>query len=322
VRYLVLATSAALLACGALTSTLKAQSVEQGIALFDAKNYSEAKKALLPYGERDPSAAYYLGRMEFNDNADDKATDWFGKAVRMNPKSAVYYDWLGRAYGRQAQHANKLRLPFLARKTRNAWETALALDPTNLDVREDLIEYYTQAPGFLGGSKEKAHAMALEIRKQNAYRGVIAVANLCGADGDTTCVEREMRDLITSYPDSAGPSASFAAYYVNQKQYDKAFAVLEKRLRARPNELTTLYQIGRAASLSGQQLDRGEQALKSYLASPTPKNGPPAANAHYRLGLIYEKKGAKGLAREEYRMALQLNPRLDDAKKALGALER
>jgi Tfp pilus assembly protein PilF len=36
--------------------------------------------------------------------------------------------------------------------------------------------------------------------------------------------------------------------------------------------------------------------------------------------MIYEKKGSKALAREEYRTALQLNPRLEDAKKALGTL--
>ena len=66
----------------------------------------------------------------------------------------------------------------------------------------------------------------------------------------------------------------------------------------------------------------GEQALKTYLASPTPEKGPPPAIAHYRLGMIYERKGAKGLARHEYQVALQLNPKLEDARKALSALER
>jgi tetratricopeptide (TPR) repeat protein len=254
------------------------------------------------------------------DNADDQAADWFEKAVAMNPKSAVYYDWLGRAYGNQAQHANKLRLPFLAKKVKNAFDTALSLDPNNLDVRDDLITYYLQAPGFLGGSREKAREMAVEIKKRNAYRGAIATANVCGRDRDTACVERELLGMASAYPDSAGVVASLAAFYGNQKQFDKAFAVLDTRLRSRPRELTTLYQLGRAASLSGQNLDRGEQALKAYLAGPPPENGPPPANAHYRLGLIYEKKGSTAQAREEYRTALQLNPNLEDAKKALAGL--
>jgi tetratricopeptide (TPR) repeat protein len=212
-------------------------------------------------------------------------------------------------------------LPFLARKTKNAWETALALDPDNLDVRDDLIIYYTRAPGFLGGSKEKGREMALEIKKRNPYRGSIAAANLCSTASDTACVEHELQGMVTSYPDSAGGYALLAAFYANQKQFEKAFAVLDARLQIKPYELPTLYQLGRTAALSGQNLDRGEQALKTYLASKMPERGPTAANLHYRLGMIYEKRGTKELAREEYRTALQLNPKHTDAQKAIAALK-
>jgi predicted TPR repeat methyltransferase len=66
-------------------------------------------------------------------------------------------------------------------------------------------------------------------------------------------------------------------------------------------------------------LERGEQALKAYMASPIP-TGPSIAHAHYRLGLIEEKKGAKDLARREYQAALRLDPGQQDASKALAAL--
>jgi tetratricopeptide (TPR) repeat protein len=300
---------------------LAAQSVEQGIQLFDARKSAEAREVLLPHAHGDARAAFYLGRIEMQDDAADKAAEWFERAVKMNPKSAVYYDWLGRAYAIQTRDANIFRAPSLARKTKNALETALALDPDNLDVRDDLITYYTRAPGFLGGSREKAREMLLEIKKRNAYRGSIATANLCGAEKDSACVQRELQGMVTSYPDSAAVYASLAAFYVNQKQFDKAFGVLDQRLRMKPNELTTLYQVGRTASLSGQNLDQGERALKTYLANPTPERGPAPAHVHYRLGLIYEKKGATDLARDEYRAALKLNPRHQNAQKALAALK-
>jgi tetratricopeptide (TPR) repeat protein len=296
-----------------------AQSVDQGVALHDAGKSSEARTMLLPFGDRDAVAAFHLGQIMIESNEDGKAAEWFEKAVKMNPKSAVYYDWLGRAYGRQAQRANKLKLPFLARKTKNAWETALALDPDNLDVRENLISYYTQAPGFAGGNKEKAREMAIEIKKRNAYRGAIAVANLCATAKDEPCVEREFNGLVTSYPDSPSVYVSLAALYANQRLFDKSFALLDQGLRAKPDEPAILYQVGRTASLSGQQLDRGEDALKRYIASP-PRRGPAPANAHYRLGLIYEKKRMPDAARREYRTALEFNPKLEEAKKALAAL--
>jgi tetratricopeptide (TPR) repeat protein len=310
-----------LLASILLAVPLRAQSVEQGIQLYDSRKYADARAVLLPHGGSDASAAYYLGRIEMQDDDADKAAEWFERAVKMNPKSAVYYDWLGRAYAIQARSANMFRAASLARKTKNALETALALDPDNLDVRDDLIIYYTRAPGFLGGSREKAREMALEIKKRNAYRGSIAAANLCAGEKDIACAERELTGMLTRYPDSAAVYASLAIFYANQKQFDKAFAVLDERLRTKPNELTTLYQVGRTASLSGQNLDRGEQALKTYLANPTPERGTAPAHVHYRLGIIYEKKGATDLAREEYRAALQLNPRHQDAQKALAALK-
>ena len=310
-----------LFALGVLAGPLSAQSVEEGVQLFNVRKYPDAKAILLPYGERDANAAYYLGRIEMENDEAGKAAEWFERAVKMNPKSAVYYDWMGRAYGMQAQRASAFRLPFLARKTKNAWETALVIDPDNLDVRDDLIIFYTRAPGFVGGSKEKARDMALEIRKRNAYRGSIAAANLCAADKDTLCVERELQEMTTTYPDSPAVYASLAAFYANQKQFDKSFAVAEGRLKTKPDEPTTLYQVGRTASLSGQNLDRGEQAFKTLLANPTPGRGPAPASIHFRLGMIYEKKGASDLAREEYRATLQLQPSHQEAKKALAALK-
>jgi tetratricopeptide (TPR) repeat protein len=310
-----------LLASTLFAVSLVAQTVEEGIQLFNARKYVEARTALLPHGQTNAGAAFYLGRIEMLHNDGDKAVDWFESAVKLNPKSAVYYDWLGRAYGSQAQRASKFRLPFLARKTKNAWDTALALDPDNLDVRDDLIIFYMQAPGFLGGSKEKAREMVLEIKKRNPYRGSAAAANLCVAGKDPACAERELQQLATSYPDSAGVYTSLAAFYANEKQFDKAFAVLNQRLQAKPNELTTLYAVGRTASLSGQNLDQGIEALKTYLAGPIPERGPEPAHVHYRLGTIYEKKGAKDLAREEYRAALQLNPKHQEAQKALASLK-
>jgi tetratricopeptide (TPR) repeat protein len=316
-----LTVTSVLFAIALLAVPVRGQTVEHGIQLFNESKFLEARDALLPFGERDANAAFYLGRIELESNDADKAAEWFERAIRMNPKSSVFYDWLGRAYGTQAQHANRFRQPFLARKTKNAWETALALDPDNLDVRDDLIIFYTRVPGFLGGNKEKAREMALEIKKRNPYRGSVAATNLCAVENDTLCVERGLQEMVTSYPDSAGVYAGLAVYYANQKQFDKAFAVLDQRLRTKPSELRTLYQLGRTAALSGQNLDRGEQALKTVLANPTPESGPSPAGLHYRLGMIYDKKGARDLAREEYRTVLQLNPRHPEAQKALAALK-
>jgi tetratricopeptide (TPR) repeat protein len=286
---------------------------------MDSREYNEAKAILQPLGVTDATAAFYLGQIAMEQNEPPQAVDWFEKAVAMNPRNSVYYDWLGRAYGVQAQHASKFKQPFLAGKTKSAWEKAVALDPNNLDAREDIILYYLQAPGFMGGSKDKARLMAQEIQKRNAYRGAVAWVRICGDAKDKPCMERELNLLVNSYPDSAVGYSSLASYYVSEKQYDKAFAVIDGRLKAKPGDPAMLYAYGRTASVTGMNLERGEQALKEYMASPIP-TGPSIAHAHYRLGLIEEKKGAKDLARREYQAALRLDPGQQEASKALAAL--
>lgn len=291
---------------------------DQGIEAFKAHKYPEARAIFQPLASRDAVAAYYMGRMAANDDDLDKAVDHFEKAVELDGRNAEYYDWLGRAYGSKAQKANKLKQPFLARKTKSAWEKGLALDPNNLDIMEDLVQYYLQAPGFLGGSKDKARELINEVKKRNAYRGTVLAANICSSQKDNACVEREIKAIIAAYPDSSGSYSSLAAFYANAKQYDKAFDVIDQRLKMSPNDMIAQYSLGRTAALSGQQLDRGERALRNYIARP-PENGA-VAGAHVRLGMILARKGNKDGARKEYLTALQISPANADAKKELAAL--
>ena len=68
--------------------------------------------------------------------------------------------------------------------------------------------------------------------------------------------------------------------------------------------------------------EQGEAALQTYLAGPTPpRTQPQFASAHFRLGNIYEKRGATSSARAAYTEALRLNPQCKDARAALDKLK-
>jgi tetratricopeptide (TPR) repeat protein len=311
----------ALLAIALVPLSVRAQSLDAAIKLFEAKKYADAKAVFAPVAGQNAEAAYYMGRIAAEEN-DDKAADWFEKATKMNPNSSVYFDWYGRALGDRAVHASKFKLPFLAPKVKGAFERAVALDPNNLDAREDLIQYYVQAPGFVGGSKQKAREMAMEIKRRNPYRGGYDLANVCNNDKDFACAERELIAVNRAYPDSGGSYSQLAAFYANQKQFDKSWAIIDARLKDKPGDMAATFAVGRTGALSGQQLDRAEKALKLYLSSPPAVNPIPPANVHFRLGMVYDKEGKKDLARAEFTTALQLNPKYEDAKKALESLRR
>ena len=59
----------------------------------------------------------------------------------------------------------------LARHTRDEFEHAVELDPNNLDARWALVQYYELAPGYLGGSEQKAEQQAEEISKRDPSFG-------------------------------------------------------------------------------------------------------------------------------------------------------
>jgi tetratricopeptide (TPR) repeat protein len=104
------------------------------------------------------------------------ALEQLEKAVAENPRSADAHYRLGVAYGRVAEKASIFRQPALARHTRDEFERAVRLDPNHLDARFALVEYYTIAPAFLGGSRHKALQQAQQIRARDAGVGDEALA--------------------------------------------------------------------------------------------------------------------------------------------------
>ena len=94
-------------------------------------------------------------------------------------------------------------------------------------------------------------------------------------------------------------------------------------LKESPDDYAALYQIGRIAALSGQQLDRGLASLRRCLTltPPATPNTPGHAAAHWRIGNLLEKKGDQPGARAAYEAALKLDPTFLGAIDALKKLK-
>jgi cytochrome c-type biogenesis protein CcmH/NrfG len=317
-----------LLALLLLAAPLAAQSSDlgPGIAQYNARHWPEAHAFFASAAKaqpKNPDAAFWLGKTLMAENKPGDAEDWFDKAAALDPRSSEYQLWLARAIGLQAQRANVLKQPFLARRTKAAMDKAVALDANNIDAREMRWQFYTMAPGFMGGGDDKARAEAAEILRRNRYRGQFIALQMAGRARDTVTGERTIKALLTEYPDSLQPVSLFASRAADGGRASEAFAAVEAYQKRQPADPVALYQLGRIAAVSGQQLDRGEEALKKYLtlAPPPANNMPTLSNAHFRLGNIREKRGDKAAARAEYETAVRLDGRNDQAKKALAALK-
>jgi tetratricopeptide (TPR) repeat protein len=294
-----------------------------GVRLFEAGKYKEAKSVLEPAfkaNTRDAAAAFYLGRIAMEERKHDRAADYFEAATKLDPKNSHYFLWLGRAYGREAQQANVLRQPALAKRTREAWERAIELDPQNLDARSDLIQYYVQAPGFMGGSTAKALEQAEEIRKRNALRGHLELGALYEREKKFAEAEKAYVAASKEKSDRHVGEYRLGLFYQNTGAFDKAFDLFESMIAANPSEAGALFQIGKTGAMSGQRLSRAVEALEAYLQTTPGRNDPSLAAAHWRLGMVHEKRQDRQRARAEYETALRLDPTLKQATESLKKL--
>jgi cytochrome c-type biogenesis protein CcmH/NrfG len=197
------------------------------------------------------------GRVALDHNDPRTAVTVLEAAVAQSPQDAEGHYLLGIAYGRLAERANLFRRASLAGRTRQEFERAVSLDPNHLDARFSLVQYYMIAPNIYGGSESKALEQADEIAKRDAAYGHRALAFI----------------------------------HTRQKNYKAALSELEAAVALDPNDMSSWFEIGHIAAISGLELSRGEEALLKYVAHTPAGDDPPLDSAYDWLSKIYEREG-------------------------------
>jgi tetratricopeptide (TPR) repeat protein len=245
------------------------------------------------------------------------------KCVAAEQGNSKFHQWLGRAVGLEAAQNGITKSVLSIRRVKAELEKAIELDPVNLEARQDLAIMYRALPGFVGGSNAKAAEQVAFIRRNDP-------ALAAQLDGDFLAGDKKYDAALAAYDESARLNprpiihVRISLVHQQKKEWDKAFTALECALALDANYPLALYQIGRTAALSGQQLDRGEKCLRTYIAMPVREEleNPSLAAARFRLGTVLEKKGDACGARAEYEAALKIDPKQKLARQALSKLKR
>lgn len=334
------------------------QTFDEGVEQFENGNLEEAKStfdALKNSDKDNPEIYYYLGRIEFDKDEYKRATNQFKKAADLDSGNSHYRMWLGHSYGRQAQNASVLKQAGLARNSRRNYERSIELDPRNIEARESAMEYYLQAPKFVGGGRGKAENQANEIEKLDLEAGIIAWGRVYTYYDEVEFAENHYKMAIDNHPELMVSYYQLYNFYFNRQDYSSAADIAIQQLQindttaaiynnlgnaqqrdglfdqAMENYYKTLelneefynswYQIGRLAAVSGEYLEEGKDHIERFIALDSEVGNGWLTWGYLRLGEIHEHMNEIEEAKSAYSAALDIDKDFDQAKEALADLD-
>ena len=290
--------------------------------LLDAGHVDEAIQSLQQQITRAPTDAEahnLLCRSYFQLEAWERGISACERSVNLDPGKSLYHLWLGRIYGEKADRAGFLSAAGMAKKVRNEFERAVELDPNSWEARTDLAEFYLEAPGIVGGGKDKARAQADALSTLKPAMGHYILARIAEKNKDTATAEREYRAAIQASQGGAHAWLNLALFYRHTGRFEEMEQALHT-METRPTDRPESFMDGASILFrAGRNLPFAIQLLKRYLSAPV--EAEPAFRAHYLLGQLLEKQGDRPGAAEEYRAALALAHEFTRARDALKRIE-
>lgn len=279
-----------------------------------------AAEALVKKSPNDSNAWIELVRARMQAKQLEKAIAAGEKATVLGPKNPQAFYWLGNAYGNRIGEVGMLSKMTMAPKLRDAFEQAVKLDPTLVDARNSLIEFYLQAPGAIGGGIDKARAQATAIAKYDRAQGLMAQGRIARHEKKPAEALKAYEQAYALKPNDVQLRLSLILGYQEAKRWKDAYAMAKQWTVDEPKKAKPWYQVGRLAAESGQYLPEGEAALRTYLKLGRETGDPEPKHARYRLGQILAKAGRKDEARVELQAALKIDSKFKEAKEAMAAL--
>lgn len=244
------------------------------------------------------------------------------KAVAIASNDSNFHLWLGRAYGEKAEHSSWFTALGLAGKVRTEFERAVELDGGNVSARSDLAEFYIEAPGFIGGSKEKARLQADAIGAKDAAASLWVQARLAEDSKDFTQAEKLYKQAVDAGHGAADRWIDLASFYRRIRRYDDMQTAVDKAMGSENIHPVAFYDAAAVLYRAGRDFPKAAELVRKYLASDTPAETAPVFQAHYLLGSILEQQGDKKAAAAEYQAALGLASKFQAAQAALARLNR
>jgi Flp pilus assembly protein TadD len=251
--------------------------------LYQRTEYQASLRVLAEDPAPDAAALLLSGQDYFMLGDYKRATEFFEKALALSPNSSEYELWLGRAWGRRAETSGWLTAGVHASKARQCFERAVALDPHNREAKNDLFDFYLNAPGFLGGGLEKAEAIAKSIASERPPESEFEEAQLADRRKDYAAAEAHLRRAMDLAPNEAGRVVDLARYVAKRGRLAESDVLFEQAKRLAPRKPTVAFAEARVDIENHRNLEQARGLLESYLHASLTPDDPPRQEAEKLL---------------------------------------
>lgn len=308
-----------------LASSALAGDDEQAPTLLATGHVDEAIIMLDGQLKRSPDDALahnLLCRAYFTLGEWDRGISNCEKAVQLSPDNSQFHLWLGRIYGEKADRVSFLSAAGMAKRVVHEFEAAVHLNPKSVDARSDLAEFYLEAPGIVGGGRDKAEQQAASLEGLDPARADWVKARIAEKHKDYPAAEKEYKAAIDASHGGASAWLNLGLFYRHRQQWDDMEAALAHVRPAHLDRPDALVDAAEILIHSQRNLQEAVALLQAYMKSGSEVEQAPEFKVHYLLGTATEQMGNKEGAKSEYRAALDLAKDYQPAKQALQRVNR
>ncbi|MFA9273909.1 MAG: tetratricopeptide repeat protein [Candidatus Aquirickettsiella gammari] len=283
-------------------------------ALIKAKKYAEVEKTTSAKLNSEPNnpdalvARTELILIEGKESRLDEAVKLAEQCIAANPKNSECQEALGNTLGTKAMRGGVMSAISYVGKIRDSFKKAIELDPANFSARSSLMQFYLQAPSFVGGGTGKAKDFIVETIKYSPAAGALLQASL---DLHEENIERASSVALAVNTSSSEALAkhqrnvlsNIGHTLINDKKMTEAERIFRELCNRFPDSSLGFYGLGKALQEQGKAKDALPFLEKSLVIDAS-------ANALYRIGKAWQTLGDKVKAVAAYEKALGFKPEL------------
>jgi Flp pilus assembly protein TadD len=256
--------------------------VNRAAELYQRTEYKDSLQILAQ--DHSPDASNYLlsGKNYFMLGDYKKATELFEKALASSPNSSEAELWLGRTWGRRAETSSLMAVVYAGR-TRQCFEKAVAMDPHNREAKNDLFDFYLNAPGIMGGGTDKAEAAAKSIANERPPEYEFEEAQLAEKRNDYAGAEAHLRRAMELAPQESGRVVDLARFLAKRGRLEESDSLFDRARALGPNKPGIAFAEARTAIENHRHPDQARKLLRDYLQASLTPDDPPRQEAEKLL---------------------------------------